>query len=190
MVAVHPRSDRRGPRRRAGTVASTDPAAGTRATERHHRGYLHSCRTGGIGVVRLSGSGSRADQRKSCVIQSACSVARTAAWRQLADDAGDVDRQVVVTYFAAPRSYTAEDVIEISCHGCAGDSAVLPRTRLTSRSATGRTRRVHAPRLSQRPHRSAAGRSGPRSDRSHHVVPGAHRGAASGGIGFAAPRSR
>ncbi len=25
--------------------------------------------------------------------------------------------QVVVTYFAAPRSYTAEDVIEISCHG-------------------------------------------------------------------------
>ncbi len=25
--------------------------------------------------------------------------------------------QVVVTYFAAPRSYTAEDVVEISCHG-------------------------------------------------------------------------
>ncbi len=24
---------------------------------------------------------------------------------------------VVVTYFAAPRSYTAEDVVEISCHG-------------------------------------------------------------------------
>jgi tRNA modification GTPase len=29
---------------------------------------------------------------------------------------GDVD-QVVVTYFARPRSYTAEDVVEISCHG-------------------------------------------------------------------------
>ena len=28
----------------------------------------------------------------------------------------DVD-QVVVTYFAAPRSYTADDVVEISCHG-------------------------------------------------------------------------
>ena len=26
-------------------------------------------------------------------------------------------RQVVATYFAAPRSYTAEDVIEIACHG-------------------------------------------------------------------------
>src|SRR4029077_4142435 len=25
--------------------------------------------------------------------------------------------QIVVTYFARPRSYTAEDVIEISCHG-------------------------------------------------------------------------
>ena len=29
---------------------------------------------------------------------------------------GDVD-QVVVSYFAAPRSYTAEDLVEISCHG-------------------------------------------------------------------------
>jgi tRNA modification GTPase len=28
----------------------------------------------------------------------------------------DID-QVIVTYFAAPRSYTAEDVIEIACHG-------------------------------------------------------------------------
>jgi tRNA modification GTPase len=34
----------------------------------------------------------------------------------LADDDQIVD-QVVVTYFAAPRSYTAEDVVEISCHG-------------------------------------------------------------------------
>src|SRR5262249_40583176 len=25
--------------------------------------------------------------------------------------------QVIVTYFAAPKSYTAEDVVEISCHG-------------------------------------------------------------------------
>lgn len=36
----------------------------------------------------------------------------TAALAQLQD----VD-QVVVTYFAAPRSYTAEDVVEIACHG-------------------------------------------------------------------------
>ena len=29
----------------------------------------------------------------------------------------DADPQVLVTWFAAPRSYTAEDVVEISCHG-------------------------------------------------------------------------
>lgn len=43
------------------------------------------------------------------------------SWRaQLADlvDAdGNVIDNVVATYFAAPRSYTAEDVVEISCHG-------------------------------------------------------------------------
>ena len=36
---------------------------------------------------------------------------------ELPDAAGHAVDQVVVTYFAAPRSYTAEDVIEISCHG-------------------------------------------------------------------------
>src|SRR6202166_2356545 len=36
---------------------------------------------------------------------------------ELPDAAGHAVDHVVVTYFAAPRSYTAEDVIEISCHG-------------------------------------------------------------------------
>jgi len=35
----------------------------------------------------------------------------------LIDAAGNVIDQVVVTFFAAPRSYTAEDLVEISCHG-------------------------------------------------------------------------
>jgi len=35
----------------------------------------------------------------------------------LPDADGQAVDQVVVTYFAAPRSYTAEDVIEIACHG-------------------------------------------------------------------------
>ena len=49
---------------------------------------------------------------------------RGAAWRpwtallaELPDAEGHSIDHVVVTYFAAPRSYTAEDVIEISCHG-------------------------------------------------------------------------
>jgi len=34
----------------------------------------------------------------------------------LADAEGVID-QVIVTYFAAPRSYTSEDLVEIACHG-------------------------------------------------------------------------
>ncbi len=72
----------------------------------------------GIGVVRLSGDQSR-------IIAGA--ILRfpalhewspwTAALAELTDHSGAVVDQVVVTFFAAPRSYTAEDVVEISCHG-------------------------------------------------------------------------
>ncbi len=36
---------------------------------------------------------------------------------ELLDSGGNLVDEVVVTYFAGPHSYTAEDVIEISCHG-------------------------------------------------------------------------
>jgi len=71
---------------------------------------------GGLGVVRLSGP----DARR--VAESILTV--TAPWQSwhahlatLLDRDGRAIDQVVATYFAAPRSYTAEDVIEISCHG-------------------------------------------------------------------------
>ena len=75
---------------------------------------------GGIGIVRLSGPEARAVAEKILRFSGGC-----AAWKswsavlaELADAEGRaVDPQVVVTYFAAPRSYTAEDVVEISCHG-------------------------------------------------------------------------
>jgi tRNA modification GTPase len=38
------------------------------------------------------------------------------SWTAALAELQDVD-QVVVTFFAAPRSYTAEDVVEIACHG-------------------------------------------------------------------------
>lgn len=41
----------------------------------------------------------------------------SAALAGLVDDGGAVVDRVIVTYFAAPRSYTAEDVVEIACHG-------------------------------------------------------------------------
>jgi tRNA modification GTPase len=61
----------------------------------------------------------------------ACSIAETIlrfraehAWRPwtaslaaLVDDSANVIDEVVATFFKAPRSYTAEDLVEISCHG-------------------------------------------------------------------------
>ena len=72
----------------------------------------------GIGVIRLSGkdsfnligkvfrSGSKTLQDRSPLVGKIFDPTT----HQLLD-------QVVVTYFQAPRSYTREDVIEISCHG-------------------------------------------------------------------------
>ena len=73
---------------------------------------------GGLGVVRLSGSKSRD------IAGRILRFPREPRWRswssELADlldhDGHPVD-QTVVTFFAAPRSYTSDDVIEISCHG-------------------------------------------------------------------------
>jgi tRNA modification GTPase len=71
---------------------------------------------GGLGVVRLSGSEVR---------RIAGEVLRGPVefqpWRvqlaELIDAQGHTVDQVVATFFEAPRSYTAEDLIEISCHG-------------------------------------------------------------------------
>jgi tRNA modification GTPase len=41
----------------------------------------------------------------------------TATLADLVDDGAHKIDEVVATYFAAPRSYTAEDLVEISCHG-------------------------------------------------------------------------
>jgi tRNA modification GTPase len=70
---------------------------------------------GGLGIVRLSGNQARqiADEMLTHV--------EWQSWRahtaQLLDRDGHAIDQVVATLFEAPRSYTAEDVVEISCHG-------------------------------------------------------------------------
>jgi tRNA modification GTPase len=68
---------------------------------------------GGIGVVRLSGTGARTIASKILKFSNDFS---WRPWTAALAELSDVD-QVVVTFFAAPRSYTAEDVVEISCHG-------------------------------------------------------------------------
>jgi tRNA modification GTPase len=71
---------------------------------------------GGIGVVRLSGSESlriaRSILRRPGDLQP-----RVASVADLLDESGDTVDHVVVIWFPGPRSYTAEDVVEISCHG-------------------------------------------------------------------------
>jgi tRNA modification GTPase len=71
-----------------------------------------------VGVVRLSGPDAR---RISEVILRLRAGHEWNSWTlalaELIDDSSTAVDQVVVAYFAAPRSYTAEDLVEVSCHG-------------------------------------------------------------------------
>ena len=107
---------REGADRQALTVIGNLPFRRTIVSPRHHRRHLHPARTRRLGVVRLSGARPR--------IISAPILRHTAAWSpwraelaELLDRDGHTVDQVVVTFFAGPRSYTAEDLVEISCHG-------------------------------------------------------------------------
>ncbi len=71
---------------------------------------------GGIGVVRLSGPAALPITRSMLRVRNAPEP-RVAVLAELLDESDEVVDSVVATWFAAPRSYTAEDVVEISCHG-------------------------------------------------------------------------
>jgi tRNA modification GTPase len=73
---------------------------------------------GGLGIVRISGDEARA------IAERLLRFRRPPSWRpwtvtlaELPDPEGHTVDQVLVSFFARPRSYTAEDVVEISCHG-------------------------------------------------------------------------
>jgi tRNA modification GTPase len=73
---------------------------------------------GGLGIVRLSGTEARS------IAERILRFSGEAGWRpwhvrmaELPDRQAHAIDQVVVAFFEAPRSYTAEDVVEISCHG-------------------------------------------------------------------------
>jgi tRNA modification GTPase len=71
---------------------------------------------GAIGIVRMSGPDAARITAALIALKSDLRPWSSTLGELLDDDGRTVD-EVVVTYFAAPRSYTAEDVIEISCHG-------------------------------------------------------------------------
>ena len=70
-------------------------------------------------MVRLSGS--RAVETVHHFLRFGPGHSALRPWRatlaELPDETGQPVDRVIVTYFARPRSYTAEDLIEIGCHG-------------------------------------------------------------------------
>jgi tRNA modification GTPase len=70
--------------------------------------------SGGIGVVRVSGPLSRdiAD-----AVLGHCPAPRHAAYLPFNDDQGDLIDRGIAIYYAAPHSYTGEDILELQAHG-------------------------------------------------------------------------
>ncbi len=71
---------------------------------------------GGIGIVRLSGAAARTIAAALYRLRGELAAGRV-RFAEIVDEAGEVLDEAVVTYFAAPHSYTSEDVVEIAAHG-------------------------------------------------------------------------
>jgi tRNA modification GTPase len=76
---------------------------------------------GGIGIVRLSGPAATSIAENLVRLRQPLEAGRARLTDVLDARAGEgADTRIdeaVVTYFAAPHSYTTEDVVEIACHG-------------------------------------------------------------------------
>ncbi len=71
---------------------------------------------GGIGVVRLSGTAAREIAGRMLRLRQPLRAGQ-AQFAHLVEADGGVLDEVVATLFAAPHSYTSEDVVEIAAHG-------------------------------------------------------------------------
>jgi tRNA modification GTPase len=76
---------------------------------------------GGIGIVRLSGPDARAIATPLLRLRTPLAPSR-ARFAQILDLDSDpteatVLDEAIVTFYAAPHSYTTEDIVEIACHG-------------------------------------------------------------------------
>ena len=97
---------------------------------------------GGIGIVRISGPRARAIAE---IISGRTLVARQAQYVRFTDGDDEVIDDGIVLYFAAPASYTGEDVAELQAHG----SPVLLQQLLARCIALG-ARQAQAGEFSQR----------------------------------------
>src|SRR5215471_6242354 len=72
---------------------------------------------GGIGVVRLSGPDARWIAGTMLRVKHELEAGRAVFAELVEPETGDRIDEAVVTYFAKPRSYTTDDVVEIAAHG-------------------------------------------------------------------------
>lgn len=84
---------------------------------------------GAIALVRISGPDAPAIAKR--VFRGGRITPRRAVFGRVVDTAGAID-EVVLTYFAAPASYTGEDVVEITGHGGVVVSARVLQTVLAA----------------------------------------------------------
>jgi len=71
---------------------------------------------GGIGIVRLSGPEATGISAQLVSLRQSLEHARARLADVLDEDGGRID-EALVTFFRAPNSYTAEDLVEIAAHG-------------------------------------------------------------------------
>jgi tRNA modification GTPase len=71
---------------------------------------------GGIGIVRLSGPSARILAEPLLKLRHPLAPAQ-ARFAQILDSTGEILDEAVATFFAAPHSYTSEDIVEIAAHG-------------------------------------------------------------------------
>lgn len=85
------------------------------------RRRLSRCRrrrgAGGIGIVRVSGARALEVVAPVLSLERPLAAGRVRFARVIDRASGEALDEAVVTYFAAPHSYTAEDVVEIAAHG-------------------------------------------------------------------------
>jgi len=72
---------------------------------------------GGIGVVRLSGPEARKIAAPMLRLSQELAAGRAIFGELIEPESGERVDEAVVTYFEKPRSYTTDDVVEISAHG-------------------------------------------------------------------------
>ncbi|RAX56951.1 tRNA uridine-5-carboxymethylaminomethyl(34) synthesis GTPase MnmE [Helicobacter monodelphidis] len=73
---------------------------------------------GALAVIKISGDFALPVVLRLCRLEASHSIVpRLATLKTIYDSAGDILDEAIVIYFQSPCSYTAEDVVEVQCHG-------------------------------------------------------------------------